>query len=303
MSAPDFIIIGGAKCGTTSILSYCAQHPEIYVSLLKEARFLAYDGEPPRYRGYGKFGDRKMRDYDDTLPGSWQQYQALFEGARPGQKTGEASPAYLYLKEAPGKIRSYLPAARLLVILRNPVERAFSSYLHLRRDNSEDLSFEESLAAEPGRLEENAGLLWRYLDLGFYGEQLQRYQQTFPEAQLLVLLYEDLLGDQEEVMRRIFQFIGVDPGFKPDTGARLNVSQIPRNRFLYNLLIATPLVHRLGRLMPSGAKKAIKGRIQSALLRKPVLEEPLRRQLAESYRSDIQLLQKLIDRDLSHWLA
>lgn len=148
MSHPHFIIIDAAKSGTTSVLAYCAQHPGIFVSPLKEARFLAYDGKLPQYQGYGPQGPELMRSYDETLPTTWEAYQSLFEHARPDQKSGEASPAYLYLEQAPLNIQNRTPKAKLIAVLRNPVDRAFSSYLHLRRDNSEGVSFQEALELE-----------------------------------------------------------------------------------------------------------------------------------------------------------
>lgn len=302
MTHPNYIIIGAAKSGTTSISAYCSQHPEVFVSPMKEARFLAYDGELAKYRGYGRNGEKLMSRYDDSLPRSLEEYLELFKDATENQKTGEASPAYLYVKDAPVNISNRCPNAKLIAVLRNPVERAFSSYLHLRRDDAEDLSFEDALAAESDRIKENSGLLWRYLDLGYYGEQIERYHDTFGASQLKVILYEDLAKDPMGQMAQIFDFIGVDSGFTPDVGERLNVSGIPRSQTFYRGLSSGSLLNRASKFIPSGLRKHLKRKVQKALLEKPTLDPKLRQHLIEAFRKDIVKLDKLIGRDLSKWL-
>jgi hypothetical protein len=300
---PDFIVIGAAKSGTTSLYSYCSQHPEIFMATMKEARYLAHLGENPRYRGYGEQGPQKMARYGETIPKTLDEYLELFRGASPNQKTGEASPAYLYLPAAPEKIRETVPEVKLIAVLRNPVDRAFSSFLHLKRDNAESLSFSRALAAERQRIAENAGLLWRYVDLGLYAQQLKRFLKVFPEEQMKVILYEDLCRDPGAEMSSIFRFIGVDPSFEPDTDDRLNVSGIPRNRAIYDYYSSANLVHLVGRMIPKFARRIMKSGLARTLLKKPELEPSIRKKLVDCFREDVGDLEELIGRDLSGWLA
>lgn len=269
---------------------------------MKEARYLAYEDIKPNYMGYGFQGLKMMNCYDATIPSSWEEYLALYDEAKGHQKVGEASPAYLYVPNTPKNIHKRAPDAKLIVILRNPVERAYSSYLHLRRDNAEVLTFEEALDAEAIRIQENSGLLWRYTDLGFYARQLKRYYDIFPDRQIHVVIYDDLIANVQLCMHNIFKFIGVDQNFIPNTDQRKNVSGVPRYRILHAFLNHNPIASLIGRIFPKSTRSRLKQKIQSALLSKPGMSLRSKKVLADSFREDIASLSKIIGRDLSSWL-
>ena len=295
---PNFLIIGAAKSGTTSLYHYLSQHPDVYMSPVKEPKFFALEGERPSFRGPGD-GDA---DAVTTLEG----YRKLFEGADGEHAVGEASPLYLYLEKAVGRIKHHVPEARLIAVLRNPVERAYSSFLHKVRDGRETTSdFAEALALEDGRVREGWAYGWHYKRRGFYHEQLSRYYDVFGPDQIRIYLYEDLRQEPRELLRDAYGFLGVDDSFVPNLSLKHNVSGVPKNRMVHSLLRGrNPIKTALKPLLPEGLRKKLVVDLQRRNLEKaPPIPPEIRRGLAEEYREDVTKLQGLIGRDLSGWLG
>ena len=302
MTLPNFLIIGAAKSGTTALYQYLQQHPQIYFSPIKEPKFFAYDGAPPDYRGPA--GDEtRQRDFVTELAA----YEALFAGVTGQTAIGEASTLYLYHPRAPERIRHHIPGAKLIAVLRHPVDRAYSDFLShtvVAGDGREPLAdFGEALQAEAGRIRDNWWPLWHYQQRGFYHGQLARYYERFPRSQIKVYLYEDLESDAAGLCRDVFRFLGVDDEVRPDTSLKHNVSGLPRNQRLHDLLTKPhPLKKILKPLLPDQLRQRLVTRLRSGNLVRPPLPVELRRQLLREYRPDILRLQELIQRDLSNWL-
>jgi hypothetical protein len=294
---PNFLIIGAAKCGTTALYQYLHQHPDVFMSPSKEPQFFAFEGEGLDFRGPGV-------TINETAVTRLEDYRALFADARTESAVGEASALYLYVEKAADRIRRHLPAARLIAVLRDPVDRAYSSFMHLRREGREPLTdFRAALAAEAGRIRDNWGFLWRYRDMGLYHAQLRRFYERFPREQIQVLLYDDFRADPAAALRSVFRFLEIDEGFVPDTSLEHNVSGIPVNRPLYDALWGKG---RLGRavekLLPRAVLAEVRARTARRLLRREPLEPQLRVELIRDFREDVLRLQQLIGRDLSPWL-
>lgn len=296
MQMPNFLIIGAAKAGTTSLYAYLAQHPQVYMSRQKEPRFFAIEGVTPNYGGITQGINRGSIS-------CLEDYQRLFEDVGDEVAIGEASTLYLYSPKAPERIAHHIPQTKLIAVLRNPVDRAFSSYVHLVRDGFETLSFAEGLAAEASRRAENWQPLWFYQDRGFYYEQLKRYFDRFEAAQIQIYLYEDLLENSQKTAQDIYRFLNVEASFVPDL-TRSNVSGIPKRRWLQNLFMKdNPLKSAIKPLLPEQLRKQVARNVHRQNTgAKPKLSLEVRQRLVETYREDILKLQDLIDRDLSGWL-
>lgn len=294
MTMPNFLIVGAQKAGTTSLYHYLGQHPEVYVSPVKEPHFFNNEGGGRVYAGPYPGPARRITTV--------QEYEKLFDGVSDEKAVGEASPSYLYLPEVPGRIRRRIPEAKLIAVLRDPVERAYSAYLHTVRTGREPLEdFREALRDEERRIREGWHHLYHYRNRGYYHEQLGRYYEAFGRERLRVYLHEELNEDPAGIFADAFRFLGVDDTFVPDTSTRYNPSGVPRNR------ATSALVSRLGaltpaakRLLPFGVRQSIKGRI---FAKAPPLDPRAREELLEAYRGDVLALQKLIGRDLSGWLT
>lgn len=192
----EFIIGGTQKGGTTALAKFVSAHPGVFMARQKEVHFFNRDenfaGPEPDYGAY----HRHFRD------------------APPGRLRGESTPAYLYWPTAAERIRDYHPGMRLIFILRNPVERAYSHYVMKRLDGEEPLPFPEALRREEARIAAGARerLIYSYIDRGRYAGQILRFRKAFPEDRLLFLKTEDLRQRHAETMARVVSFLGLPPG-------------------------------------------------------------------------------------------
>ena len=318
---PTFLVIGAAKSASTSLHDYLSQHPDIYMSPMKEPNFFAYDGATPLFRYppecMGKGGAVRARLRNATLRNrieSLEQYRRLFAGAAGQRVLGESSVSYLYSKDAPRLIRLHAPEVRLIAILRNPVDRAYSRFLHARREGLEPLpDFVEALTAEDQRIADGYAPVWHYRNRGYYHVQLQRYFRLFDRKRIHIMLYDDFCRDPLAQIQALFRFLEVDPSFVPDMSQHLNVSGKPhieaRIWLLDDLLnTSNPVKTCAKRVLPPAVLKSVHSLIircnakQAVPLRYGPLSPALRRQLKNDFRSDILKLQDLIDRNLSGWL-
>ena len=296
MTLPSFLVLGAQKAGTTSIYDYLAQHPDIFMSPVKEPHFFTYlNVEAPR-----SSPEEHSRFYRPLQPiAQLEDYERLFEGAGGRTIRGEASPSYIYGPAAPQNIRDIVPDAKLIVILRNPVDRAFSNYQMNRRSGQELLTtFEDAIAAEECRIAEGWGFAWHYLAKGRYAEQLRRYLGVFPADQLKIMLFDDLIADPTSFMRDVYTFVGADSGFVPNVEHSSNVSGVPKNRALSLVLRPAQLTHRWwSPFVPI----AVRHRVRSATLTRERMLSDTRSRLLAQFDAEITDLGRLIGRDLSSW--
>lgn len=299
MTMPNFLIIGSAKSGTTSLYHYLSQHPQIYMSPVKEPRFFALEGNN---MGFGGLGDQEV--FCRSSVTNIEDYQALFQGVKNEKAIGEASNLYIYDPDAPKRIHDSLPRVKLIAVLRNPVDRAYSNYLYLRRKGEEPLrDFAEALAEEPKRISENWIHIWHYKQQGFYYQQLKRYFDLFDRSQIRIYLYDDLEKKTTNTLQDIFHFLGVDSGFVPSTDVKYNISGLPKNKSLHSFLSERHAIKDIFKLfIPRKLLKRIAIEVRNLNLTKPVLSQDLRDLLIAEYQVDILKLQNLINRDLSDWL-
>ena len=274
MTLPNFLLIGPGRSGTTSLYHWLNQHPEIYMSPVKEACFYA---KPARPRP-GK-------------PRTREEYERLFNGITNEKMYGEACPAYLWTPTAADSIRADIPDARLIATLRNPADRAYSGWLkavlegRVRKGTAED-------ALKPG---------YHHYKIGFYAPHLRRYFDRFPRQNIKVVIFEDIVRDPQLLMTEIFEFLGVDSAFKVDP-IPYNPSRAPRSMRAWT--IYKSLVKIVRPMIPLSVRSHIKSGIASdrLLTAPPAVSSELRARLLEAYRDDILETSQLIGRDLSHWL-
>lgn len=299
---PNFLIIGAAKAGTTAMWHYLRQHPEIFMSRQKEPRFFALYGKPVNFKGPG---DQTRFKFVKEL----QEYQQLFAGVQNEKAIGEASPWYFYVESAAPAIKKMLPDVKLVVLLRDPVERAFSNYLHAVNEGLEpEPTFREAMEAEEIRIRENWSPRFHYKSKGFYFNQLQHYLKFFDRDQLKVYLYEDLTNDPDAMFCDLFKFLGVDPTFRVDVRLRHNESRVAKSKTVERFLRPpNAVVQSLKPLLPKCLRESVKGKM--AILKnlnlkpKPKLSRKDREEFIELYRKDIAQLEEFIGRDLSKWIS
>jgi hypothetical protein len=294
---PDFLVAGTARSGTTSIQNYLGGHPRIFIPEIKESYFLAYPGEP---------GGFAMHD----RPRVWrlEDYAALFEPAGEGQLAGEVSASYLYLHErVVPNIKKFLPGwrdLRIVIILREPVERALSMYSAFVTWEEEPLGFEEALEKIPERMRDNWHPEYDYIGYGFYYAQVKDYMDNFPHVK--VMLYDDLMKDPGAFMGELASFLGVEGAPAPGAGERYNPSKVPVSQALREWLRTPGLVSRVlpfVKIIPLEKRiEWIKMLERWNVKRRVRMKKKTRKYLRDLYREDILKLQELIGKDLSGWL-
>ena len=288
MSLPNFIIAGAAKCGTTSLFHYLKQHPEIGMLESKEGHF---------------FVDFRVKIR------SLQEYEALFEDLADMKAIGEAPVRALYDENALRKIKECLPGVRVILILRNPADMAYSLWGHMVR-NGERLSFRRALKVEPRRLADpefrtrcsNWHGDYYYFHRGLYFEQVRRCFELFGRESVQVLLFDDLRRAPLDTCRECFDFLDVDPHFDPVI-ARHNVGKVYRHRGLHKLLAMPPAWLRIleDEFMGKRVRQWREALMQWNTRRLPPFDPGLRAEMLKGYRADIRNLETLLDRDLTHW--
>ena len=202
---PDALIIGAPKAGTSALHAALAQHPQIYPSPVKEPKyFMCWDAPPPAYRGPG--------DGHSNQEWIWRReaYQTLFRGATDDAVRLESTPFYLYAPTARRRIAEELPAAKLIIIVRDPIDRAYSNWMHLWVDGLEPQSdFEAAWRAEDSRVAAGWAPFWHYRQLGRYGEQLEDLLNRVDRDRVLVLRYWQLVSQPTETLNRVARFLGI----------------------------------------------------------------------------------------------
>jgi Sulfotransferase domain len=291
MTMPNFLIIGAMKSGTTALYYYLEQHPDIYMSPVKEPNF---------------FSSQEQENAADTVT-NIGTYKHLFSGGSGKKAIGEASHSYLYEPGAAAEIRRYIPEAKLIAILRNPIDRAYSHFLHMVRTGTEPLDdFEQALREEEVGIHKER-IFQDYVGRGFYYSQLKRYFDTFDREQIRVYLYEDLSDSPISTMQDAFQFLEVDDSFAPDVSLRRNVSGNPKYKTLDRLLRRQSRVKYAVKIyLPARLRWRLSRTFDELktrnLVEPPPIRPEVRRQLIEVYREDVLRLQELLARDLSWWL-
>lgn len=294
---PQFFLVGAAKSGTTSLARYLSEHPRLFLTTPKEPNFFAFpEGARPECLGPGD----PERLYEVLLKYSVttrSDYAALFADAPTEAIRGEASVRYLYEPTTPGRIAEEAPDAKILILLRDPVERLHSHYHMNLKLGVEPLGLSAALDAEDERVAAGWGWDWHYRRVGQYGEQLERYLQHFSDEQVLVLFQRDLSDNAPAVYERACRFLGVDPSLgEPDFARRSLVGATPRRRWLQNLVWEDNPVKALARrLVPASMRQRVTQQInESNRTRVPPVDDRLREALAPDFAEDRIKLESLL---------
>ncbi len=276
---------------------YLGQHPAIFMAKHKEPHFFAFEGHPPSFQGIGD------APFNQEVITTRDAYESLFRGSESARYRGEASTMYMYLPTARQRLAQYCPDAHLIVMLRNPVDRAHSSYWFQRRRGYEPLeSFEQALAAEPQRRAQNWLPIWHYTAAGFYTEQVRPLLERFGRERVHIVLQEHFDDRPAEVLAQLFAWLGLPTTGAVDHSIRHNQSGMPRSKLVDRLLERRRWKRPAKAVLPVGVVRQLERWREHNLQRADPLPPALRRQLAQQFAADVRRLQDLIERDLSAWL-
>ena len=289
---PNLLIIGAAKSGTTSLHNYLKQHPDFFMSDHKEPHFLINN----------EIGVKRIHKAVTTL----SDYQEMFEGSSEYKYRGESSVMYLPFPDiAIRNIKKYLNKdVKIIIMLRNPIERAFVGYLHnVRYNTSENLSFEEAIEKSEERYQKINDMTpdTRYLHVGMYYNQVKKYMDEFGKN-VHVVIYDDYVSNINGCIKRVFDFLKVD-NIKIDSSQRHMVGGwIFKNPILRKLMVSENGLKSFAKLLLPNS--ILRKKIRTIVMRfgtskTPELTSKMRKFLEDYYRHDIVNLENLLDKDLN----
>lgn len=294
---PTFLIAGAAKSGTTSVYRYLKQHPQLFLPIPKEPKFITSQFINYPFKGPG----------DDLIEAeiakSRAAYDRLFDLAgKEITAAGDASADNLYYYEqAIPVIKRELGDPKILIFLRNPVERAFSAYSHLVREGRESLDFRSALDTEEERIRNNYEFLWHYKKAGLYARQVEAYLQNFTSVKIFLL--EDIIADKNKVINEIFRFLNVRQDVHIEDERIYNVSGKPKSRLLFRILkYPNPVKNTLKLLLPAEMRQQFRRSVDKLNLTKMQIDKKSEQYLKEYFREDVHALEEIINRKLPDWL-
>jgi hypothetical protein len=300
----DFFLIGAPKAGTSALYAALVQHPELFMSRIKEPKYyMCGDSPPPAYKGPG--------DAHSSREWVWQRdrYLALFDEAPEGMLCGEATPFYLYNRDARRRLAVDNPSAKLIAILRDPVDRAYSNWMHLWMDGLEPCGdLIEAVQREQQRIDAGWAPFWHYRSLGMYGRQVSDLLDHFPREQLLLLRYADLVADPRATLAVVTAFLGVteaDVREVPRDNSRVFVSQGPRARALSSVIRTGAWVgqHLPPQVWRRASRPLVDQLHRGGTTDRPKLTLPQRNELLQPHREDIALLERVTGLSYKDWLG
>ncbi len=295
---PNFLIVGAAKSGTSSLHNYLNQHPEVFMPSynsegmkVKEPRFLIKDLV-------------KHRLHNGVW--TWEEYKSLFGDVTDEKAIGESTVLYLYYyKDAIKNIKEKLGNdVKIIIMLRNPADRAYSAFQHVSRGFKEQNSFEKSLEMEDGRLERDGNLtpMVMYKDMGLYHDMVKSFQENFSNVH--VIIYDDFRDDTENEMKKTYQFLGISDNADIDYVTRHNVGgkRWKNDKVKYLFMKENPIKSIFRRIIPKGLRRGIRNNLVTPSTNKVTpMKGHTRIMLNNFFREDVKQLSTLLNRDLTNW--
>ncbi len=294
MKWPNLFIVGAARAGTTSLYEYLKGHPDVDMSTVKEPHFFA-TVHPGAETLLGSIHSRVVSREDE--------YLGLFPHASTRPILGEASPSYLFDPASPFRIREKVPDAKIVILLREPVDRAYSHYLMDVREGRQSKPFYEALMEDSAAPVKVWGSAHLYVELGLYSEQVGRYLDVFGKNRVRVYLYDDLATNTSGVVRQVCDFIGIDylGGRFFDPSKHFAKHQVPRNELLKHLIKNRALRSIALTAVPRPALKWLRDHVLFISAPKPVMDARAQELLVSIYAPRLSELEDVVKRDLTQW--
>ena len=285
----DFFIVGAPKAGTTSLYHYLNEHPKISMSSVKE----------PNYFSHEELENQKLY-YKSNKINSLDNYHNLFLTREANLIYGEASVSYLFYKNVPEKIKTYNKNAKIIILLRNPIERAFSHYLMDARLGLISESF-ESVVDSFETTDKNKLFYQQYIELGKYYNQISNYKRLFNDKNILIIDYEDFKNKTSLYVSNVFDFLQIDTSFKPNLDLTHNTFRKPKFTFIEKLYSNHSIRCLINQLIPSKFKNYINQMVYDKK-DKPILSQDLRERLKSIFKNDVNKLSNMLNKDFSKWI-
>jgi hypothetical protein len=284
---PNFFVVGAAKAGTTSIYAYLSQHPQVFFPEIKEPHYFA-QVRPARELRYSAeaITDRSA-------------YLRLFRHAQGYKIVGDASPSYLWHPEVAYRIKHVVPDARILIILRDPIDRAFSHYLMDYREGMQDEPFYTALRRDMERPDKGWGVSYLYYELGLYSAQVHRYLDAFGPQRVRLILFEDFRRDVRRSLRELAAFLEIDPApmARIDVAKAHNAYAAARSERMRKIA-GSDIARALGKLVPQPLGRYIFEQFFLRPARKPPIDPRAHKLLRSLYSEEVVKVEEVVGRPL-----
>lgn len=304
LKLPDFLIVGAPRSGSTFLYAHLSRHPQVFMPEEKEPSFFACWEQKPFYR------NRKTKEKADYISYTLRDYQDLFLDAKNDQIIGEASTWYLYLyKDTIASIQKIYGEKshnlKIIILLRNPVERAWSHFNRKKTIGEEALAFSEAIMPETiqNRREQQLVPSYDYVGMGMYHDQVKAYMENFRHTKTFI--FEDFFKDPNNGMSALSDFLEIDNVWVNSSMNIYNASGMPKNRFadIVDRVVFKPnkFKDRFKFILPPTVRRDLKFILPNKLFLKQTMDSQHRNELMNIYQEDVKHLEKLINRDLSQW--
>lgn len=295
-SLPNFIVVGFPKCGSTALHYYLENHPEIFMPVQKELHFFTSNKLLKLNNGPG---DKEVKKFMIT---SIEDYQKAYKNTKNEKVIGEVSPSYINHPDSIPFIKKTLGEPKIIILLRDPVKRAYSNYLHLLREKRENLSFLEALKKEDIRKEEKYSDFWYYKFNSTYFDKVDKFKKSFDDV--LLLTQEDLNNNTVRTIKNIYSFLGVSIRSPENINQQYNTGGIYEDNFITNLFLKQSILRSsLKKMIPITPKmKVFKEKLMARYQKKaPPISKEAENYLLEYFKEDVSKLNDIYDVDISNW--
>jgi len=299
MKLPNFTIAGFAKCGTTSLYHYLYEHPEIYLPKRKELHYFTYE-KVLRFKDNGP-KDKKMHKFHTR---TFDEYKTQFKSVGLEKAIGDISPTYALYEDGLGFLKESLgEKTKMIVVVRDPLKRAYSNYLHLVRENRENQSFYEALHKEDERKENGYSNFWYYKFISSYYGHINRLNQNFD--QVLVVTFEEFVKKPIKGIQEIYRFLGVDDTFVPENiNTQFNPGGAYKRNIITNFIFGRSKLNSLVKsIIPlnSGVKKIAHSITNNFKQKTPSMDKKSEDFLIDYFKEDVKKLKEEYNVRVEHW--
>jgi hypothetical protein len=290
----NFFVVGAARSGTTSLYNYLSVCPNVYLPLVKECNYFSrVESLDPEV--YKKPVEGKK--YHMKIIKKYSDYESLYINARPNDLKGDVSPSYLWDYETAQRIYDYNPHSKIIITLRNPIERAFSHYkMHFNTGYEKNSTFEQAISSKKNMIWGGGNM---YLEMGLYYNQVKSYLDIFKKTNVLILIYENWITDINKTMNKIGEFLGTEFYHDFDLYIRHNENKQLKNVHFINFFRQQPFKSRLKKIMPDALINNLKHTLYSESKIKTKINLETFIQLKPYYQGDVKKLEELIVENLS----
>jgi len=279
---PNFFIVGTQKAGTTTLYEYLNEIPEVYMSPIKEPR---YFNSEILFSNISVIKDKS-------------EYLNLFRNVKDHKAIGEASSGYLRDPMSAKLIHDAVPKAKIIILLRDPIERAFSAYLMHKSKGVTKKSFHEIISEGNKRKPGNSNEFRVYLLHGLYNKQVKKYYDVFGPNRVKVWIFEEFVKNHELIVREVLDFLGIDSNIPKNIGKTYNEYGAPRGKISEKILGSKTVVRMVNKLVPQSFALNIRKNILLNVEKKPTMLEEDRKALESFFREDVKELEKFLQRKL-----